>query len=145
VEDHHVDRPDVQGQQCLELTGTNQPIDLTTSLLQLLPSVRGRGREGVESKQCNAISTCLYGIPGGYSSGETPDPFPNSEVKPATPMVLGRMARESRSLPGLKSKGRRHAGPSDSARFALQSVFIGDGLVQSYITRLSLIETTVGR
>ena len=29
VVDHHVDRPDVEVQQCMQLTGTNIPIDLS--------------------------------------------------------------------------------------------------------------------
>lgn len=29
VVDHHVDRPGVEAQQCVELTGTNIPIDLS--------------------------------------------------------------------------------------------------------------------
>nr|AGO88072.1 hypothetical protein [uncultured bacterium 125003-E23] len=41
--------------------------------------------------------------------GETPDPIPNSVVKPIAPMVLrGRLAWESRTLPGTFKKPRRN-------------------------------------
>jgi hypothetical protein len=34
VEDHHVDRPGVEAQQCVELTGTNSSIGLITLIKQ---------------------------------------------------------------------------------------------------------------
>ncbi len=41
--------------------------------------------------------TPVTGFVGDQSDGVTPDPFPNSVVKPITPMIL--QQRESRSLP----------------------------------------------
>ena len=35
-------------------------------------------------------------IPGDHSEGATPVPFPNTEVKPFTPMVVVRAARVGR-------------------------------------------------
>ena len=41
-------------------------------------------------------------LPGGYSGGETPDPIPNSEVKPSSADGTARETEwESRSLPGF--------------------------------------------
>ena len=40
------------------------------------------------------------GWPGGHGEGTTPDPIPNSAVKPSAPMVLRLKTRESRSPPG---------------------------------------------
>src|SRR5262249_3063414 len=34
VEDHHVDRPGVEAQQCVELTGTNSSIGLIALIMQ---------------------------------------------------------------------------------------------------------------
>ena len=43
-----------------------------------------------------------YRFPGGFSGGATPDPIPNSEVKPTRADGTDRASdRESRSLPGF--------------------------------------------
>ena len=38
VEDHHVDRPEVEAQQCVQLTGTNRSIGLITLNPPVLPN-----------------------------------------------------------------------------------------------------------
>ena len=84
--DHHVDRPEVYAQQCVQPTGTNRPrawIDNET-----------RARYGV----LQGGRTDL----GGYSGGVTPVPIPNTAVKPLSPDGTARASVwESRKLPGL--------------------------------------------
>ena len=44
----------------------------------------------------------FWGLPGGFSEGETPLPIPNRAVKPlSADGTPGEGPRESRSLPGL--------------------------------------------
>ena len=47
VEDHHVDRPGVEVQQCMKLTGTNPSIGL------ILPEIRSRVRIHKDKRQKN--------------------------------------------------------------------------------------------
>jgi hypothetical protein len=52
-------------------------------------------------------------VPGDYGKGETPDPIPNSEVKPFSAECTARAAVwENRTLPGqlLKAPGRKFGG-----------------------------------
>ena len=51
----------------------------------------------------------LKDIPGGFSGGVTPDPIPNSEVKPTRADGTSTAGFwESRSLPGFYLKGRQN-------------------------------------
>jgi hypothetical protein len=48
------------------------------------------------------VTHLWYRFPGGFSGGVTPDPIPNSEVKPTRADGTDRASdRESRSLPGF--------------------------------------------
>ena len=52
-------------------------------------------------------------VPGDYGKGETPDPIPNSEVKPFSAECTARVAGwENRTLPGqlLKASDRKIRG-----------------------------------
>ena len=51
MEDHHVDRPGVEAQQCVKLTGTNSSIGL-------IPSRKTIARSG-NARLRNTISTCV--------------------------------------------------------------------------------------
>ena len=96
VGDHHVDRPGVEAQQCVKLTGTNRSIGLYA---QRSRHVHGRAPHGgpagarLGTRGCahNAPrhrasrpipSDALLRRPGGHGEGEPPDPIPNSAVKP---------------------------------------------------------------
>ena len=60
--------------------------------------------------QANSRS-CENKFPGGHTGGETPDPIPNSVVKPSRADDTAPLAEwESRSLPGLNLKPRFLAG-----------------------------------
>jgi hypothetical protein len=71
--DHWVDRPDVEVQQCMKLTGTNKPITYYTK--KCVASTVQFPRYGRET------TTSPYSY-GGHSIGETPGPIPNPEAKP---------------------------------------------------------------
>jgi hypothetical protein len=70
VEDHHVDRPGVEAQQCVKLTGTNSSIDL---IILIIRARRGRRRN-------DQFLLCFAGLVVLARSLE-PDPIPNSAVK----------------------------------------------------------------
>ncbi len=75
MEDHHVDRPGVEAQQCVKLTGTNRSIGLSFTHVQ--------GQDLLHRKILFAKSHSP-GTPrwlGGHSEEPAPDPIPNSVVK----------------------------------------------------------------
>src|SRR5215510_12407846 len=91
VEDHHVDRRDVQAQQCVQRTRTN----CSRSCFRTNLSCYGVLRVGVEFSSAQEPHTL-----GGHSGGETPLPIPNREVKPASADGTRRaISRESRTPP----------------------------------------------
>ena len=75
VEDHHVDRPGVDAQQCVKLTGTNSSIGLIT-LINQCPSLPNR-----EKYKTNHENNLCYAGLVAIAGTQTPDPIPNSEVK----------------------------------------------------------------
>jgi hypothetical protein len=66
VEDHHVDRLDVEVQQCMKLTSTNRSIGLIAFI--------------ISAHRFDQIFVALR-WPGDYGGAPTPDPIPNSAVK----------------------------------------------------------------
>lgn len=96
MEDDHVDRPDVEAQQCVKLTGTNRSIDLIALIYQR-PSkssrigssenryaLFGRMRQGPDGKTWRKAPICFnLCFAGLVAFGEAirPDPIPNSAVK----------------------------------------------------------------
>ena len=95
VVDHHVDRPGVDAQQCVQLTGPNRSIALENLSIPI-PSTQARCRvtgtrnqEKTSARQRRPIPwmlnpgpCALLRRPGGHGEGATPDPIPNSTVKP---------------------------------------------------------------
>ena len=91
MEDHHVDRPGVEAQQCVELTGTNSSIGLIvlinqcsslsslSGLTPLLASCNWRGMGSCE--RVKDQKNHLFRRPGGSGEEPKPDPIPNSAVK----------------------------------------------------------------
>ena len=76
VEDHHVDRLEVEAQQCVKRTSTNCSIGL----------IQQCSWAAIASPHEAHKSECLYNMhrscrPGGYSEGSTPVPIPNTAVK----------------------------------------------------------------
>ena len=115
--DHHVDRPDVEAQQCVQLTGTNRSCELD----RLSSSMRNASRVTIERKTktaCGARSSgqarglrvrfanaCLQppSLAGLVVLAGSLYPIP-SRTRPLNspaPMVLSLKAWKSRSLPGL--------------------------------------------
>ena len=97
MEDHHVDRPEMQVQQCIQLTGTNRPTGLIPIQWKTGPRIaRGPDPAGSHSTRTSVLDMektlswratrrspgrrafCRF---GGESASETPDPIPNSAVK----------------------------------------------------------------
>jgi hypothetical protein len=111
VEDDHVDRPGVEAQQCVKLTGTNSSFGLIALIISARRRIgEGEGRE--RTKRSVEISVRVdgsdggttwrlpfvvrppmptvrrrsrrrpvLGRPGGSCEGPKPDPIPNSAVK----------------------------------------------------------------
>ena len=113
VEDHHVDRPEVQAQQCVQLTGTNRPIGFIRSGRRQTrhrrksknPSVAGERQPTETTVSCAqggaAPAAALVGFPGLVVLARVKHPIP-SRTRPlstAAPMVLRPKTRESRSPP----------------------------------------------
>ena len=106
MEDDHVDRPGVEAQQCVKLTGTNSSIGLivliTSAHSYVLADERGlrryhpdRARKSarrplglagfaramVRKKTASRKFMHAFCRPGGYGGVAAPDPIPNSAVK----------------------------------------------------------------
>jgi hypothetical protein len=75
VVDDHVDRPGVEAQQCVKLTGTNSSIGLIV-LIGYGHRLKKAGRRLYKDQFHHAFRR-----PGGSSEVAAPDPIPNSEVK----------------------------------------------------------------
>ena len=142
-----VDRPGVEAQQCVELTGTNRSCGLTISLRQhrisssqsvqderartrdwdceLAPPSKGVGRETLSSATKDAKRTLSNPkVSGGDIDEATPDPIPNSEVKLVGADGTAREAVwESRTLPGLFHAGLDWPQAPHAARRRGASVF----------------------
>ena len=94
VQDQHVDRPDVDARQRVQLTGPNrsialeQPTDPHSPTHIQMSENRGQGSEpdpaALVPDPCNLSSDLLRLLrrPGGHGEGAPPDPIPNSTVKP---------------------------------------------------------------
>ena len=98
VEDDHVDRPDVQARQRVELTGTNRSTGLIALMIHVrvtkpqirtkpcLPDSHGcRSPERLSRCGCRSPRQQLLSLilrrSGGLSEEPRPDPIPNSAVK----------------------------------------------------------------
>ena len=120
MEDDHVDRPGVEAQQCVQLTGTNSSFGLI-ALINQRPSIwttiqnhlllrafpkphhfrKVADFSNQADEQMTKASVCLS--PAWWLSAKRPDPIP-SRTRPSNasaPMVLCLKTRESRSPPGL--------------------------------------------
>ncbi len=89
MEDHHVDRPGVEVQQCMKLTGTNRSIGLIAFTNPSRAAARA-GRwpdDGQKDKKRqddkNTVKTRFPFIDGlvVIAGVPAPDPIPNSAVK----------------------------------------------------------------
>ena len=90
MEDDHVDRPGVDAQQCVKLTGTNRSIDLIT-LINQCPFENGQDQlDDAPFAGLVVIARSLH-----------PIPFRTRPLNSSAPMVLRLKTWESRSLPGL--------------------------------------------
>ena len=78
MEDDHVDRPDVETQQCAKLTGTNRSIGLIALITNVHPDIRSIEILKMCSK--HSIIPSVIRRPGGYGGASIPDPIPNSAV-----------------------------------------------------------------
>ena len=100
MEDDHVDRPGVDAQQCVQLTGTNRSF----GLIALVAKAREKEDRPMSSSS-KKIQFCLSqrSSPAWWPSARRSDPIP-SRTRPSNasaPMVLCLKTRESRSSPGL--------------------------------------------
>ena len=85
MEDYHVDRPDVEAQQCVKLTGTNSSIGLIALISNTHPlssESNGSDLSGKTFERARVLlASIVLGRPGGFSGGPVPDPISNSAVK----------------------------------------------------------------
>ena len=87
MEDHHVDRPGVEAQQCVKLTGTNRSIGLISHhtyemrTTMIKPAKLTQRFDCIMSLGAAGDGAVAFRRLGGYSEGATPDPIPNSAVK----------------------------------------------------------------
>ena len=79
MEDDHVDRPGVDAQQCVQLTGTNRSF----GLIALVAKARQKRTETSSLIRENPVLLQLTFFAGLVALGEAirPDPIPNSAVK----------------------------------------------------------------
>ena len=91
VIDHHVDRLDVDAQQCVKLTSTNRSIGLISHIAcsdkqiercsGLRPSDAGSTSSDRPGASTGIVQTFFLNDLVVISRGNTPDPIPNSAVK----------------------------------------------------------------
>ena len=97
MEDHHVDRPGVDAQQCVKLTGTNRSIGLISDAGQTAHAIRAQssgigdqtdvGRDATDRPANSDLipdprsPTPVFDDLVVMARGNTPDPIPNSAVK----------------------------------------------------------------
>src|ERR1700742_1681368 len=77
VVDHHVDRPGVEVERSMQLTGTNRLI----GLIALICDTHLTAMKYWPPTQRNSILLPVFRRPGGPSEEPEPDPIPNSAVK----------------------------------------------------------------
>ena len=115
MEDDHVDRPDVEAQQCVKLTGTNRSFGLIALITQC-PSVQTAPAQVWTMQQIQTATARVWAtrpqnqslasqlsFAGLVALARWPDPIP-SRTRPSNasaPMVLCLKTWESRSPPGL--------------------------------------------
>ena len=80
MEDHHVDRPGVEAQQCVKLTGTNSSIGLITLIIHARRPLPRMGQENGSKIRNDQFLLRFAGLVVLARSLE-PDPIPNSAVK----------------------------------------------------------------
>ena len=68
VIDHHVDRPDVDAQQCVKLTGTNRSIGLI--LLPIARSDKRTAQASGSAQPTTSFTHLILGRPGGHCEGQ---------------------------------------------------------------------------
>src|SRR5262249_6825028 len=113
VVDHHVDRPEVEAEQSVQLTGTNRSIGLILGAGPPAPHHRPRAAPNPTRLPDTALltshittGTCPRELarPGGHSEGPTtrshPDP---GRENPQRPWYCRNQRRKSRSPPGPPS------------------------------------------
>jgi hypothetical protein len=83
VGDYHVDRPEVEDEQSLELTGTNSPITLVTLRCRLALKVLHYSAFP-PGELSILLGPGLDQISGADSGGVPPVPIPNTAVKTAS-------------------------------------------------------------
>jgi hypothetical protein len=94
VVDHHVDRPGVEEQQCLQLTGTNSSIGLIALILN-------NHSDHATARTVHIIFNLFFAGPVAIARRPNPIPSRTRSLNASAPMVLRLKTRESRSLPGL--------------------------------------------
>ena len=88
MEDDHVDRPGVEAQQCVKLTGTNSSI----GLIVLIVHAHRPFEKGDEARRVHRLNKRRLRLlpasqkialsrPGGYGGVAAPVPIPNTAVK----------------------------------------------------------------
>ena len=101
VEDHHVDRPDVEAQQCVKLTGTNCSIGLIVLIFSICEFMSTQYLTYLSFAGLVTMAKCLNPIPSRTR------PLNTSAL-----MVLHLKVWESKSLPGLlKTNKQKHILP----------------------------------
>ena len=88
MEDDHVDRPGVEVQQCMKLTGTNSSIGLIVLIVHAHQPSKGwmKPRRVHKNKTNEALPLpashhIALSRPGGYGGVAAPVPIPNTAVK----------------------------------------------------------------
>jgi hypothetical protein len=81
VEDHHVDRPGVEAQQCAKLTGTNRSFGLIQNFRRMQARSRLQRRHSLDNAQPHSFARFHSDDLVVMARGHTSDPIPNSAVK----------------------------------------------------------------
>jgi hypothetical protein len=86
VEDHHVDRPDVEARRRVKLTGTNRSFDLIALVAKAREALFDftSAEKALVKNREPKNPVLLHSVPcrpGGSCKAIRPDPIPNSAVK----------------------------------------------------------------
>ena len=87
--DHHVDRPGVEAQQCVELTGPNNSvracrIHTVNDRPAVLRKVEDPPARRSSNNRIDLTRLTPASLLGGHSACDPPDPISNSAVKPGS-------------------------------------------------------------
>ena len=120
MEDHHVDRPSVEAQQCVKLIGTNSPIDLIVPIRPWSSSRRDEDQGHLDWPQAPARASARSGFAAKAASAVRPLTAVTCVMIRGSPAGDGGhdplIAKPDARHRALRQRGRGRSAPADVTR-----------------------------